>query len=108
MYINWSLNSGYISNFPYSYITTTHGITVGTITVGTLQNYLDIPESRNYKRSASLMSKINVSINIILNITNLNNFKDIYEKMYIYLCFNINILYILHTYLVITIYFVTF
>ena len=28
MHINWSLNSGYISKFPYSYITTTHGITV--------------------------------------------------------------------------------
>ena len=27
MYINWSLNSGYISKFPYSYIAKTHGIT---------------------------------------------------------------------------------
>ena len=32
MYISWSLNSGYISKFPYSYITRTHGITVGNIT----------------------------------------------------------------------------
>ena len=31
MYINWSLNSGYISKFPYSNITTTHGITGGNI-----------------------------------------------------------------------------
>ena len=31
MYINWSLKSGYISKFPYSCITTTHGITVGII-----------------------------------------------------------------------------
>ena len=83
MYINWSLNSGYISKFPYSNITTTHGITVGNIAhckiIWTSQNQ--------------------GTINIILDITNLNNFKDIYEKMYIYLCFNINTLYILHTYL---------
>ena len=31
MNINWSLNSVYISKFPYSCLTTTHGITVGNI-----------------------------------------------------------------------------
>ena len=40
MYINWSLNSGYISKFPYSYITTTHGITVGNIA------HCNIPDCR--------------------------------------------------------------
>ena len=55
MYIYWSLNSGYISKFPYSYITTTHGITVGTIAHGKT-----IWISQNQGRSASLMPKINV------------------------------------------------
>ena len=59
MYVNWPLNnSGYISKFPYSYNTRTHA---GINYCGqhcTLQNYLDIQESR--KESVSLASKINV------------------------------------------------
>ena len=48
MYINWSLNSGYISKFPCSYITRTHGIIVGaTLHIAKLFGYLRIKELKD-------------------------------------------------------------